>query len=201
MALERRNRQPAGGVLVGGAASRMGTPKQAMVFRGRSLAAIAAGALIRRLSPVVLLGAGAIPSDMPLLEAIPDVPGLSGPAAGMVAALRWRPDTPWVFAPCDLPNIDERAVLWLLAQRRPGTPAVLPRVAGDRVEPLFALYEPEGLELLADLAAAGRPPRELAHHSRVVCPEVPPGLRGAWANANTREDAAALRITDRDLGV
>jgi len=119
---------------------------------------------------------------------------MTGPAAGLVAALRWRPGSAWVFAPCDLPGIDEGAVAWLLAQRRPATLAVLPRADGIRVEPLLALYEPAGLELLAGLAAAGKPPRELAHHPRVACPVVPPELRASWTNVNTPEDAAALGI-------
>jgi molybdopterin-guanine dinucleotide biosynthesis protein A len=195
MAFERQNPPLAGGVLVGGASRRMGTPKQLLMFRGRSLAARAAGALLAHVSPVVILGAGALPDDMPSLPTLPDAPGMTGPAAGLVAALRWRPGSAWVFAPCDLPGIDERAVAWLIAQRRPGALAVLPRSDGIRVEPLFALYEPEGLELLAGLAAAGKPPRELAHHPRVACPVVPPELRASWTNLNTPEDAAALGIT------
>jgi molybdopterin-guanine dinucleotide biosynthesis protein A len=121
----------------------------------------------------------------------------SGPLAGMLAAVRWRPEAAWLFAPCDLPEIAPAAVAWLLGERRPGRWAVLPRVApGAPVEPLFALYEPPAHRLLEELARSpppGRAPRRLAAHPRVSVVTVPPALARCWAGANTPAELAALR--------
>mgnify|MGYP001581247924 CR=1 FL=1 len=35
---------------------------------------------------------------------IDDVTGVGGPLAGILAALRWRPDANWIIAACDLPE-------------------------------------------------------------------------------------------------
>ena len=107
--------------------------------------------------------------------------------AGMLAAMRWRPDAAWVFVACDLPRISPAAVQWLLSQRAPGVWAILPRLPdGQSVEPLFACYEPRARQLLEE----SRAPSDLAQLSSVITPEPPPEIAGAWANMNTPIDVA-----------
>ena len=185
---------------MGGIGARMGSPKQLLLLHGRSLAARVADVLAGHASPVVVLGAGALPRDLPSLPAIPDVPGIRGPVAGLVAALRWLPGATWLFCPCDHPSLSGEALVWLLAQRRPGVWAVLPRSRPDQLEPLLALYEPEALTLIEDATAQGNAPRSLAGHPHVASPLVPPALRPAWVDVNTREDAAALGLVRPDDG-
>ncbi len=174
------------GVLVGGASRRMGTPKQELRIAGELLLDRIAGALAPA-GPVVLLGG----SGAAALPRLPDAPGVRGPLAGILAALRWDPRR-WAIASCDLPRLGAEAVAWLLAERRPGTWAVLPRVGGQ-VQPLLAVYEPQALPLLEELAAAGAPaPSRLEGLAHVATPEPPVALADAWRGVNTPGELAAL---------
>ncbi|HXT50045.1 MAG TPA: NTP transferase domain-containing protein, partial [Thermoanaerobaculia bacterium] len=120
-----------------------------------------------------------------------DAPGVRGPLAGILAARRWDPVT-WLIASCDLPRLRAEAVEWLLAQRRPGCWAVLPR-AGGVVQPLLAIYEPQALPLLETLAVEGAPgPSRLEGHAHVATPEPPPEIADCWRGVNTPEELAAL---------
>jgi molybdopterin-guanine dinucleotide biosynthesis protein A len=224
MALETNRFAPVlGGVLVGGGSRRMGTPKQLLAWRGSTLAELAVAALAPHVEEVVLLGDGPVPAPLAGLIRLPDEelpsaasrppralersassrggaataggdPSSPGPLAGMLAAMRRRPDAAWVFAPCDLPEIRPEAVAWLLGARRPERWAVVPRLAaGGPVEPLLALYEPAALALLEDLVAEGRrAPRRLAASQRVALLTPPPELAGCWRNVNTPDELGGL---------
>jgi molybdopterin-guanine dinucleotide biosynthesis protein A len=184
------------GVLVGGASRRMGTPKHELLVGGEPLLARIAAALAPA-GPVMLLG-GAGRLELPGAEPaaaeagrLPDAPGVVGPLAGVLAALRWDPAA-WTIASCDLPRLSAEAVSWLLAQRRPGRWAVMPRVHGV-VQPLLAVYEPQALPLLEAITAGGPAgPSQLAGHPHVATPEPPPELADAWRGVNTPEELAAL---------
>lgn len=199
------------GVLVGGASSRMGTPKQWLQIGGETLLARVATA-VAAAGPLALLGgdvtrgpdgegvavardsAPAASGDLgPAATALrlPDAPGVRGPLAGILAALRWDPAC-WLVASCDLPRLRVAAVDWLLAERRPGRWAVLPRVGGV-VQPLLAVYEPQALPLLEALAADGAPsPSRLEGHAHVATPEPPPELVDCWRGVNTPQELAEL---------
>ncbi len=199
------------GVLVGGASRRMGTPKQWLRIDGETLLAhvstVVAGA-----GPLALLGGDAMrgpegegvaaprgstdvaSGDLGLAAAavrLPDAPDVRGPLAGILAALRWDPVS-WLVASCDLPRLRADAIEWLLAERRPGRWAVLPRVGGV-VQPLLAVYEPQSLPLLEALAAEGAPgPSRLEGHPHVATPEPPPELADCWRGVNTPQELAEL---------
>jgi molybdopterin-guanine dinucleotide biosynthesis protein A len=109
--------------------------------------------------------------------------------AGMLAAMRWRPDASWVFVACDLPRVSPAAVQWLLSKRAPGVWAILPRLPDcQKVEPLLACYESRARLLLENSHA----PSELAQLSSVMTPEPPPEIAGAWVNMNTPMDVKYL---------
>lgn len=181
----------AGGVLVGGASRRMGRPKQLIEIDGLTLAERAAAALAPFVSRVVLLGDGPVAPPLSHLERFADAPGVKGPLAGLLSALRSSPRSAFVIAACDLPALSADAVRWLVAQRRDGVCAVLPRQADGTAEPLLAVYEPEALELLEGLARGDRPaPSLLAGRAGVISPVVPREIALAWHNANRPEDMA-----------
>ncbi|HEV8629343.1 MAG TPA: molybdopterin-guanine dinucleotide biosynthesis protein B [Thermoanaerobaculia bacterium] len=174
------------GLLVGGHSRRMGMAKQEMVVGGRTLLQRALAALAEA-GPATLLGGEGATAVLRL----PDAPGVSGPLGGVLAALRWAPVT-WTIAACDLPRVNAAAVAWLLAQRRPGSWAVLPVVDGAP-QPLLAVYEPQVLPLLEGIARETAPgPSRLAGHPRVAMPAPPPELAAAWRGVNTPEELAAL---------
>ncbi|HSM52334.1 MAG TPA: molybdenum cofactor guanylyltransferase, partial [Thermoanaerobaculia bacterium] len=130
-----------GGLLVGGASRRMGTPKQLLEIGGRALGEIVATALAPHVETLCLLGDGEVPPELAGLPRLADLPGIGGPLAGMLAALRARPGDGWLVAACDQPGLTPEAVAWLVARRGEGELAVLPRRAPGRVEPFPGIDE------------------------------------------------------------
>jgi molybdopterin-guanine dinucleotide biosynthesis protein MobB len=183
-----------GGVLIGGASARMGTPKHLLTTRGgTTFVEHVVAALRPHVQAVVLLGAGELPTALAGLPRLADPPGLSGPLAGIVAALRWAPRHALLACASDLPLAGPATFSWLLDERRPGRWAVMPSLAPGLVEPLLAVYEPQARALLETLAAAGRlAPRGIAGHPAVATPAPPPPLIRAFTNVNTPADLADL---------
>jgi glutamate dehydrogenase (NADP+)/cyclic pyranopterin phosphate synthase/molybdopterin-guanine dinucleotide biosynthesis protein A len=184
-----KNREIRGVVLMGGKSRRMGRPKQTLEHGAKTLSEIAVDAVRAEVSQVVIAGSAAVPDSLRDVKKLPDPPGISGPLAGILAAMRWSPDSAWVVAACDMPRVSDKAISWLLAQRRPGRWAVLPRSRAGQVEALLAVYEPMARPLLEAQVAAGRwGPRHLAENGRVSCPQVPPELEAAWMDVNTQAE-------------
>jgi molybdopterin-guanine dinucleotide biosynthesis protein A len=192
-----RRRPILGGILIGGGSTRMGRPKHLLKHRGRSFVESVDAALSERVADRVLLGSGSVPNTLSALDWIPDPPGVTGPIAGLLAALRWAPGTAWIVAACDQPLVTVSALDWLVAQRRPGRWAVLPRPPGRPVEPFLAVYEPQALPLLERLAGQDPPaPRLLAEHPKVLCPEPHDEIAECWRSVNTPEEFEALGDED-----
>lgn len=181
------------GVLVGGASTRMGQSKASLQHEGQRFVERVVAAVAGRVERVVLLGNEGCVSDVPGTARVPDVPGLVGPLAGIVAAQRWAPSACWLIVACDLPLLREEAVDWLLSQRGPDRWAILPRTDQAGVEPLLAVYEPEAVALVEQLAARNvRSPRSLADLPHVHTPRPPAALRACWTNVNTPADLERL---------
>ena len=82
--------------------------------------------MLRRVcAEVVIAGPGAPPGPPADRVALPDVPGVEGPMAGLLAAMRWEPRASWLLAAGHLPKLAEAALDWLLATRAPGVWATL----------------------------------------------------------------------------
>jgi len=188
-----RTRPLLAGVLVGGESTRMGSPKQLLDHGGRTLVHRAIDGLGAVAADPVLLGSGRVPGDLAGNRQLADTPGIAGPLGGLVAALRWAPNAAWFVVACDQPLITGDAVDWLLAQRRPGRWAILPRLGDGPVEPFLAVYEPQALILLERLARSGAVgPWRIAGHEKVVSPEPPAEFAESWRNVNTLEDFERL---------
>ncbi len=188
------------GVLIGGQSQRMGTPKHLVEYRGATLlerVVRVAGPFVQR---IVLLGRAAmLPGTLNALQQLEDVgsaiagPGaqqraVHGPLRGMLAAARHRSSVAWLILACDLPKLSAEVLEWLVSQRSAAHIAVLPRTPTG-VEPLLAIYEPDGMAALSALVGAGaRAPRALVDDPRVAMPSLPAELLAACANANTPED-------------
>jgi molybdopterin-guanine dinucleotide biosynthesis protein A len=182
-----------GGVLVGGQSRRMGRPKQLVEVRDLTMIEHIAGALSREVDEIVLLGDGPVPASLEGLARVADADGCRGPMAGILGALRARPDACWVVTPCDLPLLRGAAVRWLLRNRRPGTWAFLPSLDGF-VEPLLAIYEPQARTPLEEAAEAGEHAlHRLVSKAGVATAEPPEALRRCWYNANTPHEMASVR--------
>lgn len=179
-----------GGVLIGGQSTRMGHPKHLIEDRGRTWLQHAVEQLSPLCSRVIVLGAGEIPQGLTRDAHLPDAPGIEGPMAGVLAAMRWAPAADWLVTACDLPDMTGEALAWLLSHRRPGVWVVMPRLEAEApVEPLPAYYGfrcRAALELLA--SEGSRRLRDLAVHPKSLSPVMPENLRGALRNANCPTD-------------
>ncbi len=185
-----RGRTPWGCVLIGGRSRRMGFPKHLIKEHGRTWLETTVARLAGVTEQVVLAGGGTVPASLADLARVPDVRGLAGPLAGILAVMRWQPDVSWLVTACDQPDIHGRALQWLLDQRGPGTWAVLPDLEGrGRLEPLLAFYDSRCRNHLEALARAGelRISRLAGRHG-VRTPQPPAELHDAWRNVNTPEE-------------
>ncbi len=182
--------------------NREGAPKHLVRSSGATFAERVHGAVAAHAACVVFLGSGTLPAalEAAAVPRLPDPPGApEGPLAGLLGALRWAPGHALLAVACDQPRFTAEAAARLLAQRAPGTWAILPRRAGGPVEPLGAVYEPQARGLLEALAAAGgRAPRLLEGHPKVRHPLVPDALAAAWTSVDTPDDLA--RLDDGDAG-
>lgn len=174
------------GVLIGGQSRRMGKPKHLMRLGRRTWLEKVVSAVRPFTEEVVLLGRGHLPVKLAGTMVLPDAPGLAGPLAGMLSAMRWAPLVSWLFVACDLPLISAAAVKWLLATRAPGVWAAIPKSRAG-FEPLFAHYDFRARPLLE---AVGRP-AAIIRAGVVLTPSLPPALKRACANFNSPADLPA----------
>jgi molybdopterin-guanine dinucleotide biosynthesis protein A len=183
------SREILGVVLVGGASRRMGQAKSTLAHEGMTLSERVVRSLRPHVGQVVLAGAGPVPGSLEGLTRLADPPEVGGPLAGVLAAMRWAPESAWIVAACDMPRITAESVEWLLEQRRPEAWAVLPSSREGHIEAVFAVYEPPVRPLLEERSAAGRwGLRHLARHDRVISPAIPSNLVDAWTNINIPEE-------------
>ena len=181
-----------GGILIGGKASRMGREKHLLTLAGTTWVERIAAVVQPFVERLLLLGNAVVPQTLGRLAVLPDVPAISGPLAGMLAAMRWQPEASWLFVACDLPLVSAGAIEWLLASRRPGVWATIPQLKdGQGLEPLLAHYDYRSRPLLEQ----GRRPIDIACCDRVATPLIPPKLAAAWCNINTPEELQRLSET------
>src|ERR1043166_6176731 len=112
-----------GAILVGGASSRMGRPKAGLMFQSRSLLEASVAVLRPYVQEVALVGH--LPEGVEIdqrLELVDDVPGISGPLAGLVAALESDPEFDWIVLASDMPGMSGEAIEWLLENRSVTSP-------------------------------------------------------------------------------
>ena len=99
-----------GGVLVGGESRRMGRPKQLVDIDGVTMVEHVVRALEGEVDEVFLLGGGPVPARLSCRPRMADAGDCRGPMAGILGAMRARPDATWVMAACDLPKLRREAV-------------------------------------------------------------------------------------------
>jgi molybdenum cofactor guanylyltransferase len=143
-----------GFVLAGGRSTRMGRDKALLAWRGGALLA----AVARQLAPVVegvtIIGSPALYGGLGY-EVVPDLtPGL-GPLGGIETALSLERAEWNLIVACDMPNLTT-ATLGQLVELASTSDAdcVLPLSAGERAEPLCAVYRRSCLRVIRQALAA-----------------------------------------------
>jgi molybdopterin-guanine dinucleotide biosynthesis protein A len=140
-------------VLAGGRSSRMGHEKATLAFGGVPLVAYVIARVRPLVSEVIVVAAEA--QALPELDArvVRDRLFAEGPLPALALGLA-TVTTPWAFAVgCDTPFV-RRALLRALAAEVGSARAAIPS-AGDRLQPLLALYHRDLAAPLERLVAAG----------------------------------------------
>lgn len=178
-------------ILIGGKSSRMGRPKHLLPdLRGKTWLEHSVDLLRPLVAGIALAGGGEVPPTCRDLIRLSDLEGVGGPLAGILPAMRWRPDVAWLVLACDMPGADLKAVQWLLGRRDIRHWAVVPRIGGQgQGEPLFAVYEPQSFQQFEQMVDAGdRRVRLIVGKERVHLAGVPSALCPGWRNVNTPEE-------------
>jgi len=188
-------------ILIGGKSTRMGRPKHLLQDRaGRSWLERAVNILTPMVDGLVVSGAGELPSALAQIPRLVDIPGVVGPLNGIIAATRWQPLVSWLILACDMPNVTEEAVAWLLARRRAGIWGVVPQLRGAaHFEPLFAWYDFRASHLFEHQLYSGNMRiGEIAGHAKIDKPLVPGTIAPSWGNINTPEQLSAMQPGEAD---
>jgi molybdopterin-guanine dinucleotide biosynthesis protein A len=129
-------------ILAGGASRRMGRDKASLEWGGVPMARRVAGAVGACVERVRIVLRRDLPNPTEL-ERIDDVHGARAPIVGVHAALRACEASAVLVASCDIPELDPRVVLALLAlvPAEGGADVVAPRTRSGP-EPLLAVYRP-----------------------------------------------------------
>jgi len=129
-----------GAVLAGGASTRMGRDKAAILMDGLPLLERASRALSQCLERVCVVVRPGEPRPLPLPQ-IEDDHAARAPMVGVCAALQAARTDAVLVAACDMPEIQPQLVLALLAltPSRGGPEIVVPQ-GPDGPEPLLAVY-------------------------------------------------------------
>ena len=98
------------------------------------------------------------------------------------------------WSPAICPRLRPEALQWLLASRRPGRWATMPRRSVDNhVEPLLGHYDRRCRTLFEEIRLAGALRIGLAaRHEKVHTPLIPQEIGAAWDNINTPEELGGL---------
>lgn len=113
-----------------------------------------------------------------------------GPVAGILSAMDAFPEVSWLVLACDLPNVDDRTIEFLLRERSASQPFTAYRSHYDDLpEPLCAIYRPEARTVIDGFVADGIIcPRKILIRSDTRLLQLPDP--SALDNVNTPEDLA-----------
>jgi molybdenum cofactor guanylyltransferase len=186
-------------VLAGGRSTRMGRDKAALEYSGRSqLERVFAlvDPLVARAFVSVRADQGSDPLRARFPQIVDAAPGLEGPAAGILSALRAHPSAAWLVLACDLPFLDAGTLQHLIARRDPTRVATAFRSSHDGLpEPLCAIYEPAALAGLEAFVAGGRNcPRKFLIQSGALLLDQPRSEALDNVNTPTELDNARQRM-------
>lgn len=180
-------------VLAGGQSRRMGRDKALLVRDGQSQIrriALLAGSVTEKL----FVSARADQKDDPersQFETIVDRYDDMGPIAGVLSAMDEYPAVDWLVIACDLPNIDEATLHYLIEHRSAEQPFTAFRSSHDELpEPLCAIYVSGSDKLIREFVADGMVcPRKMLINSDTKLLQQPNPV--ALDNVNTPDDLAA----------
>ena len=145
-------------VLAGGQSRRMGRDKALLQHDGQSQLAHMVAVLDGVVDQVFVSARRdqANDSERSRFELIIDAYDDMGPVAGILSALQAHPQADWLVVACDLPNIDQATLKFLLQHRSATQPFTAFRSTHDDLpEPLCAIYTAGSDALLQEVIEQG----------------------------------------------
>jgi molybdopterin-guanine dinucleotide biosynthesis protein A len=180
-------------VLAGGESRRMGRDKALLVRDGQSQLAHVA-ALLEGITERVYVSSRREQQDdaeRSRFENIVDRYEGIGPIAGILSAMDAHPNTDWLVVACDLPNIDERTLSFLIEKSGQKQPFTAFKSSYDGLpEPLCTLYRSGSAAIIRQFVKDGIVcPRKILIRSDTLLLEQPNPV--ALDNINTPDDLAS----------
>ena len=183
-------------VLAGGKSRRMGSDKASLLHEGETQLSRAMSLLGAHLDHVFVSTSPAQVDD-PVrrnFEQIVDSYADLGPLAGILSAMDKNSQVNWLVLACDLPNIDDTTIAFLLDNVSASHTATAYRSENDNLpEPLCAVYRPESRAVIDSFVEKGMYcPRKILINSRTLLLDQP--SPGALHNINSPEDLVGTGI-------
>lgn len=174
----------------------MGRDKATLELEGRTLLERSIAALTDAGLDVLVVGRVQVPTG---IACCADDEADRGPLGGVVTALRRVWERSILVVPCDVPDLDVRAVRWLIGRWREHPDRGLATRRDDHVEPLFAIYVTSGLTVMEDIlnTGDGSVMTALAAVDARIIP-LPSTMRPAVQDVDT-PDAWRQRLGTRDV--
>ena len=184
-------------VLAGGKSRRMGRDKALLRQNGETQLSRAVALLETQLERVFVsvTAAQADDAERSQFAQVIDRYDDLGPVAGILSAMDSNAEVCWLVLACDLPNIDQATIAYLLENLSPDHPATAYRSTHDNLpEPLCAIYRPEARAIIDGFVSDGMHcPRKILIKSATLLLAQP--NPAALHNINTPEDLAGTGIT------
>ena len=183
-------------VLAGGRSRRMGSDKAALQTDGETQLKRTVRLLNRHVD-CVFVSTQADQSDAPVrsgFDQIVDAYDDLGPVAGILSAMDSDPEKSWLVLACDLPNIDDETIEFLVANADADCLATAyVSVVDGLPEPLCAIWRPGSRAIIEQYVADGyQCPRKMLINSPTRLLEQP--APGALHNVNTPGDLAGTGV-------
>ncbi len=183
-------------ILAGGKSKRMGSDKALLLRDGETQLSRAVRLLEAHLDRVFVSTRADQSDDLErgkfaqVIDRYDDM----GPIAGILSAMDSDDDVSWLVLACDLPNIDDMTITYLLEQCSADHPVTAYESVHDGLpEPLCAIYRPESRAMILGFVNDGMIcPRKMLINSdtRLLAQPNP----GALHNINSPEDLAGTGI-------
>lgn len=186
-------------ILAGGRSRRLGRDKALLRRDGKSQLQNLAD-VIAPLTDAVYVSTRADQRDEPersrfaqIVDRYTDI----GPLAGILSAMDEHPDADWLVVACDLPNVDDEALRYLVDNATTRQPFAAYRSSHDGLpEPLCAIYRAGSDAMIREFVADGvHCPRKIMIRSDTLLLEQP--NPAALDNVNTPGDLDRSRLEAR----
>ncbi len=183
-------------VLAGGKSRRMGSDKALLRLDGETQLSRAVKLLREQVKRVFVSTRAdqADDAERGKFEQVVDRYDDMGPVAGILSAMDAHSEVSWLVLACDLPNIDDATIAYLLQQCSADHPVTAYESVHDGLpEPLCAIYRPASRAVIDDFVEQGIicPRKMLINSATHLLAQPNPG---ALHNINSPEDLAGTGI-------